>query len=454
MIAKSKRQSQSIIRQAAKVATKTVNAARRNRKLVNEIVSGDTSALAARAQRQAVKTAVGAMKSLMPKANALADQIAATRKKKATGVADVYTKQLPTATYSETVTKTPSQSFTADGNLIMTGTQFIDGIAPMTADFGGLNYLTDPKSYRIWEFKINPLEAFWPSVNQKANGFERYRVHSVIAKYTTQLPSATTTGKIAFAYLGDPSADIPTDYTTMSSLTGCKSGQVAAPMSMDFSTVLRDKSQAEGYVVQNLYPRTSDGGYLEADASATLLRSPFSVLMSTESLGDTINPDTVLGRLQIDYRIELIKAKQAEIKNLNQTFGVISFDTQHPALAEGYNIPNLGTLFTTGKRSIVYKGYGTQRLNFTIDLILDPGSDPLPSDFIVPYSPLGVPIIATVNDTIDGLAADLRRIIHVDGAITLSKNCKLVFSQGFNWKGSLNFNMTPAPGTVTSAIAE
>jgi len=386
----------------------------------------------------------------------LATQVQKGRKAvSAVGKAAVKTRQVASATFQETTSKTPKMSFDKDGNLTLTGTQFIDGWSANTADYGDINYPTDITAYRLWEYKVNPLEPFWPAVAQKAIGFERFRIKQLEFSYHNSLPVANSTGNIAMAYLGDPSAKLPSSYTLMSTLPGSVSGNIAIPLHMNYGITISDKVQAEGYVIRPSVSRAPDGTYLEADIANTLAGSPLSVLIATEGIStQTANPSTVLGRISVDYSIQLIKAKQADSGAYSTTFGVVNFDTRHSTPQIGYSLPTNGPYFAVGTRTMQYRGYGTQKYDFTIDLILEPGSDGFPEQFIVAKSPNGDVIEGTVGDFI--VATDLlgRTIIHVDGTIPLRKNCTLNFVGGFSWKGSLNVNMIPSNNSVTTVYLD
>lgn len=386
----------------------------------------------------------------------LATQVQKGRKAvNAVGKAAVKTRQVASATFQETTSKAPKMAFDRDGNLTLTGTQFIDGWSAITADFGDTDYPTDITAYRLWEYKVNPLEPFWPAVAQKAIGFERFRIKQLEFAYHNSLPVANSTGNIAMAYLGDPSAKLPSSYTLMSTLPGCVSGNIAIPLHMDYGITIKDKVQAEGYVIKAAASRNSSGTYIDADIANTLASSPLSVLIATEGIStQTANPSTVLGRISVNYSIQLIKAKQTDSGSYATTFGVLSFDTRHSTPQIGYSLPTNGPYFAVGTRTMQYRGYGTQKYDFTIDLILDPGSDSFPEELIVVKSPSGDVIPGTLGDFI--IATDLtgRTIVHVDGTVSLRKNCTLNFVGGFSWQGSLNFNMIPANSSVTTVYLE
>lgn len=432
---------------AAKISKALVTNANVNRQMVkvaDSLVPGGLSAATQlyKAGKQVAKVAMAARKT---KAAPVRGQAIITR------------TPMPTAVMTIAQSNAPNYENLANGNLIMSGTQFLDGFSPQTADFGGANYISDPAAFRIWEFKVNPLESYWPSVLEKATGFERFRIRRYRINFHNTLPTATVSGSICFAYSGDPSAPLPTSFTQASTIPYAKSGSVAGPLSMDMAAIIRDKKQGEGYTNQYIQDRGTNGEYVIDAKANVLLQAPFTVLCIMEGLNGNstpINADTVLGRISFDYEIELIKTKQADLSMLLGAAGVVDFDTQHTALSVGYGLPFSGPFFTRGLRSLVYRGFGQQGYNFTLDLTLDPSSDPLPTDFALVQSPDGAIVPATTNDFIDAVATDGRRIIHVDGVMQLTRNSRIVFAQGFNWKGSFNVNLIPAKTTLSSPVLD
>lgn len=414
----------------AAVSKKVVNYANTNRRLVKEIVTGDTEALRKRGTRAVAKAVDTGISKIEQKGRSVLE--------------------------TSTVTAAAPKFENIDGTVHMTVTQPIDYITFALADYGKEGYNLNTDAYRLWEYRLNPLLSYWKQIKEKCSSFERFNITKCKVRYINALPT-TTTGNVALGYFVNSVADLPADFTSAKSKRGAKSGHISAPLELDLTKHITTKIIKDGYRCEIPAARQNGGLNYSTELSAQAAQCmPSSFYLATEGVqGANLIPGSVAGNLQVELSLVCWGPRDPTANEMALSAGSISTDITHLTPLGGFNFANAktGSSWLGRPNKLTYIGYTAMGASVHIEITYLAAEVIDPVALLSFRNYLGTPKTVVLNNAFAGTSDDTtRKVLMVDAQVVFERGDSFSIDPAQIWTGIMSIDITPSSIGLTSVF--
>jgi len=355
-----------------------------------------------------------------------------------------------------TITQPDSQitNFVRGGDNIsrLSLTQQVGPLTLNSADYGQIDFPTNPRVFRQWVYDFAGLEAkFFGALAQKAIGYQNINFTSCTIHWAPTQPIGTTLGNVGMSVYTDVTRPLTDNWTDFTSIRGAKTGQIANQLSMDLLPYLREKYNNAGYRIAYMPQRLTTGAFDLAESSAATQIAPVSFLLGTEGVDGAFGIDAQIGTLVMTVTAELSVIVQPSLDSMAAIAGEFHTEIEHDLSSSSVIMPGTPIFWTTN-RVLLFQAYGERRYNIDFTATIDPTTPVIFGTFLQLFNINDVLVPPThIFDTATGVTSDGRSFYHLNATITLNRGWYLRFAN-VNWIGKISVDLEPLKGASTSLL--
>lgn len=326
------------------------------------------------------------------------------------------TTSAPVAIGTEIVTVEPTTK-AIPGGTRLTYTIAPGDLRPNTALYGGTNFLTDPSAYRVWEFRLTPLDAnVYQVLPDQAKLYKKFRFQSFNVRWLPTV-STTTTGKIGVLYQSNAFTPIQTNFLAMANSNGNSQHSLWTPFVHQVKAKkLQGDDPDRTYNVNIVPPRRSSGDYGDDIPPEIIASLQGSFIIGIEGLGSSYPLSASIGTMYVDLVIDLMESTPPLVSISQAISQSLDVDFTLPFTAA----TAIKNVFWRRSASLNNRYYyvGT-RSTFALDVTVE-STNAFPLSLLSFFNPSGVVIPPdSTNSFWIGTTTSGLNVAHFDGVQTI-----------------------------------
>lgn len=319
---------------------------------------------------------------------------------------------------------------------------------PSTALWGHENYLTDVSKFRMWEYRLTPLDAqTWSILPNFGVLYKRFKITGFAVRWVSATGTSTK-GRIAVLYQSDGFKDLPESFNALNTAVGAKNSSVWNTFTHSIDRkVLAGTDANKTYIIEVVAPRGSDGIY-ESPDTQEYASLQGSLIIGMEGLPADFGLTSGIGSFHIDLTIEFIENKAAASTAQFLTTPQLDVDLTYPLGTKRIMKSPFWTQSPTNPGRYYYTGDETL---FNVDATIE-SPDPIASVIELidrDGNPIPAVSVFTSWNAVNNLGDN---VSHMDGTLRLRLGDSLVINDVLT-SGKLSLILTVSKGQLTGMFA-
>lgn len=337
------------------------------------------------------------------------------REDESTNTSTLSIRAMPNAYASVTTMGQPKMTIMQNGAFLQL-TVSVPALSTARANYGAIDFNTDSRAYKVFEYPINMLRSdLWSVLTAKAITYKRFVVRDMRLEWTPSV-STLVQGRSAIRFDNDASASIPNSFDNFLQATTGKASNVANP----YTFALGPGALSAGKELLYIAPDNGRGSQGETgDKAVRRQSSQGSILVAFEGVaqqdGTALSANTTFGQLFFSLNIELQQSINPDQEALEYTNPTINFDLTYPEIPEVFNAY---WVQSADRSRLTYRGPDAM---YDFDLSIE-AEDPLPAIVASLKTPAGVDVVpASVFSGWVGVTTGIPplNVAHTDGKVML-----------------------------------